>query len=151
EARPDGAADERVAARRSGRLPDVRGYDVHRLQPVAGPPKYLPSDVFEVCFRGDQLERITFVVVPDLVRCNAVPAAYLAGGKQEVDGREGGTVGSRIERLHARRGSVDLAVVASLRMRGQRERCDQIDGTGVHGGPRTSLSLSCAACIPEGI
>ena len=88
-----------------------------------------------------QLDRVSLVVVPDLVGIYAVPPAELALGKQEVDRRQRGPLNIAIEHLDSMRRAKHLRVVPTLRVRTHVEQLDQLSRARMHRGAHEGHSV----------
>jgi len=116
--------------------PDRRAsIDSERAQSV-------PDQVVTCRTQLEELERSTLVQMPDLVRGHLMPAADRAVGQEEVDGRERSARSASVVRLDLRPGSEDLPEKATLGMRAQRQRRDQLGGSGMHGDLRCGCGLA---------
>ena len=81
-----------------------------------------------------QFERTTLVKMPNLVRCDLMPAAKATLREEEVDGRQRGPETASILRGDLNFGTEYLPIEAALRMRPQIQRCDQLSGSRVYCG-----------------
>jgi hypothetical protein len=73
-----------------------------------------------------QIERGALVKVPGLVRQYSVPTADRSLGQEEIDRGKRRTSTSPIGSVYPGLGTVDLAVIASLSMRDEAQRLDQL-------------------------
>src|SRR4029453_15395582 len=81
-----------------------------------------------------QLQRPTLVEMPDLVRCDLVPAAEATLREEEVDRRQRSPGTAPIHRGDLNCGKEYLPIETALGMRPQIQRCDQLSGSRVHCG-----------------
>ena len=71
-------------------------------------------------------------MVPNLVRCHAVPAAELADGQQKIDASDCGALNVSLENLDVMRRSKQLDIVPTLRMGTHAEDLKQLNGARMH-------------------
>src|SRR5205814_7253297 len=128
------AADQRVGTRRSRGRPCSRRhynrgtrYTRHRSELQAAQAAIIEQH---------QLDRVTLVIMPDLVGHHAMPATEFTRGQQEIDRGERGPFDLPVEHLDALRGAELLDIVPTLRMRAHAEGVQQLTGAGVHAEAR---------------
>src|SRR5262249_38792011 len=79
-----------------------------------------------------QLQRPTLVQMPDLVRCDLMPATETTLREQKVDRRQRSTWTASIDGSYLHHRLKHLSIEAALRVRAQIQRCDQLGGSWVH-------------------
>jgi hypothetical protein len=85
-----------------------------------------------------QLQRPAFIKMPDLVRCNLMPAAEATLREEEIDRRQRSTRTATILRADLNWGPEYLPIEAALGVRPQTQHCDQLSGSRVHLGKSVS-------------
>jgi hypothetical protein len=133
EPRTNCTADKRVVIQWSRCLPDPGTDRANRCvcaaadwgQPVA-------QDGLSRRAELQQFQRATLVEVPDLVRCDLMPATEGPLREKEIDRRQGSTRTASIHRVDLDYGPEYLAIKTALGMRLQTQRCYQLSGSRVH-------------------
>jgi len=130
---PNCTADERVVTQRPRCLPNPGSDCANRRvcgaadwgQPVA-------QDGLTRRAELQQFQRATLVEMPDLIRCDLMPATESPLREEEVDRRQRSTRTASIHRVDLNYGPEYLAIETALGMRLQTQRCYQLSSSRVH-------------------
>jgi hypothetical protein len=133
ESRANCTADERVVTQWPRCLPDPGTDRANRCvyaaadwgQPVA-------KDGLTRRTELQQFQRATLVEMPDLVRCDLMPATEGPLREEEVDRRQRSTGTASVHRVDLNYGPEYLAIKTALGMRLQTQRCYQLSGSRMH-------------------
>ena len=133
EPRANCTADERVMTQRPCCLPNP-GSDRANRCVCAAPDWGQPMAKDGLTRRAElqQFQRATLVEVPDLIRCDPMPATKGPLRKEEVNRRQRSTGTAAIHRVDLNYGPEYLAIKTALGVRLQTERCYQLSGSRVH-------------------
>ena len=133
EPRANCTADERIMIQRPRCLPNP-GSDRANRCVCAAPDWGQPMAKDGLTRRAElqQFQRATLVEVPDLVRCDPMPATEGPLWEEEVNRRQRSTRTAAIHRVDLNYGPEYLAIETALGVRLQVQCCYQLSGSRVH-------------------
>ena len=88
------APGKRICTFRHCRLPVVGWNGTDRLNPFRDGSKQMRSQRSKIRVQDVEFKRVPFEEVPDLIRRDPVELAHLSGGKEVINGGDGGALGA---------------------------------------------------------